>query len=498
MPLVYKNLIANMVGRGGSILLSFATLPLFVKLLSAEAYGLIGLYASVLTVFAVLDLGISALLTREAALQMPTKDNPSPELGQIFRTLEMVAFAIFVVVTFGALFILPSFASSTINASALSAYEVTLSLQLMTITGALRLPLTLSLGLLTGLQRQITTNSIILGCNFLRAGLALIAIIVFDAGLIGFFAAQIVGTVVELALAQWNAWRSPIGPYFRTTPRIGSLSGRWSFSGGVAYIALTAATMAHIDRIIISGRVPLEEFGYYSISMTIAMGILSIGYTATIALSPRLTNLKGLGEIQGALSIYRTFTNMIVVATVPLALTIIASSDVLLELYLGDPDTAFQTAKYLPIVCLGTLFSGLVPIAHTVQVAFGQTRFICIANTIYIAIYFPTLFIVLEMFGLLNLLYFWAALNGIYALTMLIQVGRVSLAGSLGAVVVRDNLLPISIGALCAFVASWYSTTVGLSGVTALILTYVAALTAVVACSRNLASKIQASIVRGK
>lgn len=498
MQIVSVNLVANIIGRGGSILLSFAILPLFVNLLSAEAYGLIGLYTSVLTVFAVLDVGLSALLAREAALRMPTKDYPSPELGEIFRTLELVTFAIVAVVSLGALFILPSFASSMIHPSVLSNKEVTLSLQLIAITGALRLPLALSLALLTGLQRQIATNAIIFGCNCLRAGLGLLAIIFFDAGLIGFFVAQILGTIVELILAQWNAWRSPIGSYLRMPSPIGNLSCRWSFSGGVAYIALTATTMSHIDRIIISSRVSLEQFGVYSIAMTVAMGLLSTVYPVTIALSPSLTNLNERGETQRTLTLYRTFTNLILVVIVPVAITMIAWPNLLLELYLGDSDIAIQTAKYLPIVILGTLFNALVPIAHTAQIAFGQTKFICISNTIYILIYFPTLFIVLERFGLLYLLYFWASFNGIYALAMLMQVGCISFAGSLGTVVFRDNLFPICVGALCALVANWYSTMVGLSGVAAVMVTYISVLTAVILCSRNLTKKIITRIARGR
>lgn len=496
MQRVYINLIANLVGRGGSIILSFTTLPIFVTLLSAEAYGLVGLYASILAVFSVLDLGISALLIREAARKMPSAAAPSPELGDLFRTLEMIAFGFFVLVTLGALLWLPGSADRLVNAQTLSAQEVLRSVQLITITAALRLPLMLGLGLLTGLQKQVTTNAIILGCNILRALAAIGMILWFDAGPVGFFAAQLAGTVIELLLAQIFAWRSPIGAWHRARVDFSSLKGRWHFSAGVAYISLSAALMAHVDRLIISGAVPLETFGYYAVSMTIAVGLVSMVYPATIAVNPELTALKERNEMARATRLYRTFTQLILVMCAPIALTLIVGGEGFLQLYLREGDKAAAVLRYFPQVMIGSLCAALVPLAHTVQIAFGQTGYIGKANTLYVIAYFPALFFILPLYGLEIQLYIYAAFQFLYALAILIWSARVALQSSIRDLVLRDIFVPILIGLPVVVLTHRTLAALGFGQGVTLGLTYLVTALAILACCGLAWEKLRAMRVR--
>src|SRR5882724_11477490 len=61
------NVVANLVGQGWSVLLSLVVVPLYLRLLGIEAYGLIGFYVMLQGLAQVLDLGLSPTMNREMA-----------------------------------------------------------------------------------------------------------------------------------------------------------------------------------------------------------------------------------------------------------------------------------------------------------------------------------------------------------------------------------------------------------------------------------------------
>ena len=54
-----RNLIANFVGRGWVALMGIAFIPLYIKFMGIESYGLVGFFTTFQAVFALLDLGLT-------------------------------------------------------------------------------------------------------------------------------------------------------------------------------------------------------------------------------------------------------------------------------------------------------------------------------------------------------------------------------------------------------------------------------------------------------
>ena len=61
------NILANFAGKGWNALMLVALVPLYIRVLGIEAYGLIGFFTTLQAVFALLDLGLSTTLNRETA-----------------------------------------------------------------------------------------------------------------------------------------------------------------------------------------------------------------------------------------------------------------------------------------------------------------------------------------------------------------------------------------------------------------------------------------------
>jgi len=65
--MIRRNIIANAVGGTTTLLLNLLVTPFLITILGAEAYGLLGLIASLQILFAVLDLGLSTTIVKEIA-----------------------------------------------------------------------------------------------------------------------------------------------------------------------------------------------------------------------------------------------------------------------------------------------------------------------------------------------------------------------------------------------------------------------------------------------
>src|SRR5262249_49279285 len=87
MNRVKRSIVANLIGKGWTALLSFALVPLYLRYLGMEAYGLVGFYATLQAVFFLIDMGLSVSLNREIA-RLSVYEGKAQEMRDLVRTIE--------------------------------------------------------------------------------------------------------------------------------------------------------------------------------------------------------------------------------------------------------------------------------------------------------------------------------------------------------------------------------------------------------------------------
>src|SRR2546425_13359508 len=97
MTIVRKNIVANFAGNGWTALLAVALIPLYIRFLGIEAWGLVGIFASLQGIFALLDMGLSATLNREIA-RLSVRENKAQEMRNLVRTLELIYWTVAAVI----------------------------------------------------------------------------------------------------------------------------------------------------------------------------------------------------------------------------------------------------------------------------------------------------------------------------------------------------------------------------------------------------------------
>jgi O-antigen/teichoic acid export membrane protein len=84
-----KNIIANFFGKLWPSLLGLFLVPVYLKYLGVEAYGLIGFFVSLQGLISFLDLGLSTTANREVAMGKRFIDRQE-KTRNVIRTLEII------------------------------------------------------------------------------------------------------------------------------------------------------------------------------------------------------------------------------------------------------------------------------------------------------------------------------------------------------------------------------------------------------------------------
>ena len=97
MDLLKKNMTANLAGSFWQALMLFIFIPIYIKFVGIESWGLIGLFATLQAMSGLLDLGISNTLNREMA-RLSALQGREQEMRNLIRTLETLYWSIAVFV----------------------------------------------------------------------------------------------------------------------------------------------------------------------------------------------------------------------------------------------------------------------------------------------------------------------------------------------------------------------------------------------------------------
>ena len=148
------NIIANYASQIYVSVLAIIVLPLYLKLMGAEVYGLVGFFGLMQAWFGLLDMGLAATMGRETA-RFRGGAITAVKLRQLLRALEWifltVAFLGILCLLFGADYL----SHSWLKIQNLNLSEVALSIQIMAFIVALRWMGGLFRGVVNGFERQV-------------------------------------------------------------------------------------------------------------------------------------------------------------------------------------------------------------------------------------------------------------------------------------------------------------------------------------------------------
>jgi O-antigen/teichoic acid export membrane protein len=472
-----RNTFANLGGTFWSIAASLLCVPLFIRILGAEAFGLTGLFLTLQGVFAFLDLGIGATLNREIARLDATGADAGEQRDLLF-TLQAIYWLIALAIGAAIFLFAPFIAARWVHPHALSVDTVRLCVRLMGIAIALQFPFVLYQCGLLGLQRHVLFNALSAVIATLRApGILLLLWLVSPAPQM-FFAGQIAVSAVATAGCAALLWRMlGGGGAFRRD----LLHRHWRF--GAAYSANSLANLALLqgDKIILSTMLPLGMFGYYSMAQRLAGGLYAAIVAVDGAIFPRFSAVAaraGDGELART---YHRACQLMAVLLMPAAAVTAFFSREILQVWTGDAAAVEHTHLVLVLLVAGMLLHALMQAPYFLQVAHDRWRLIARTNAVLLVTILPAYLVMARLYGALGAAAVWVVLNLGY-LTMVPRMHRTLLPGQGRRWLLDDVLLPLA-GAVAVAAAAHAAMPAHLGAAAALAYAAAAGLVATIAAA---------------
>lgn len=453
-----KNVIANYASQIYVAAIGILILPLYIKYMGAEAYGLVGVFTMLQAWFGLLDMGLTPTIARETA-RYRGGSMSALAYRQLFRALSVI-FVFIAVLGGGIIWFMSDFiANKWLNIEELGTREVIIAVQIMAISLALRWLGGLYRGVITGSERLVWLS----GFNIVIASLRFIAVFV-SMWLYGF--TPLVFFLHQLAVAFFEV----SGLFFMTSllkPSLSKLAEPigWSFKPikPVLKFALTIAFTSSVwilvtqtDKLILSGILPLAEYGYFTLAVLVAGGIMILSTPISIVIMPRMARLHAESKQDEMINVYRSSTQLVSVLAGSAAIVVAVYAEALVYAWTGDHSIASNAAPILRLYVLGNGVLAVAAFPYYLQYALGNLRYHLIGNAIIVLTLIPAVIIAATYYGGVGAGYAWLGINTLYLITWVGYVHHKLVPGLHLSWIIKDVLCiytPVSILLIsCSFI----------------------------------------------
>ena len=408
-----RNIIANYFGQIWVAIMGLAFVPVYIRYLGIDAYGLIGIYSVLQACLTLLDVGMTPMLSREMA-RFTGGGHTNQSIRDLLRSVELIACTVALVMALGVIISANWLARSWIRSDALEPSVVSQAFMLMGLVVALRFVEGIYRSAIIGLQRHVLFNVINSVTMTFRWGGAAFVLAFVSSTVTAFFVWQ---ACISLATVLW-LW----GATYKNLPEgehsaqasIDVIKNARKFAGGMFLISITVLILTNLDKIILSTSVPLSDYGYYTLTVTAVGGLTYLSSPIIQAMLPKLAELHENGNSDQFSDIYHTAAQMVSIVLGSASWLVIFFSDTLLELWTNNLSLVQQTSYLLKLMAFGTLLNGMMGVPYIAQLAIGWTRLTIITNIVSILILIPALLVLVSKYGVYGAAIVWIALNSGY------------------------------------------------------------------------------------
>lgn len=425
------NIISNFAGRFVTAALSIVFVPIYLRYLSVELYGIIGFFTSIQAFLYLFDGGISPTLNRETA-RLSAFPEKARELRDLSRTLEVLCWATGLAVGAIGLIASPIVAEYWLKSENIASETIRNALLIMSVTFAFQWAASFYTGGMLGLQKQKSLNVINIIFAVLRS-FGAFAVLAFIAPTIkAFLLWQMLMTIFNCVLLFIVYWR--VLPAAAEKPRfnLNLLKEVWRYAAGLAGTSIVVLILTQTDKIILSKMLTLENFGYYSLAITLAgTGIGMIVGSIQTTYFPQFSQLVAQDKIEELRALYHRACQVMSFFLIPTVTTIAFFSYEILLVWTRKPEVAANTYLLLTLVAVGTGLNGLMHLPYYAQLAYGITKIGLWQNVAAIFFLIPFMIWATYHYGAAGGALSWVILNFSYTIIGLQIMHRMILKGEL-------------------------------------------------------------------
>ncbi len=410
---VKQNIIANFAGKAWTSIMSLVFIPLYIKFMGIEAYGLIGIFVSLMALLSILDMGLSSTLSRELA-RLSASEDTAQESRDLVRTLEFVYWGVGILIGLGFVVLAPLIAHYWVKTQGIPTQTVQQAVLIMGLVVAFQWPASLYDGGLIGLQQQVLLNSVRSGMATIQHAGAVLVLWLISPSILIYFTWQIFISILQTVLLAYFVWRSLPVTHKQSVFKKYLLKKNWKFAAGMTGISIMATIMTQTDKIILSKLLTLRVFGYYVLAVNVGNALGYLVQPISAALFPKLSQLALDEDKTNLTSLYHNGCQLASIVVLPAAMTLALFPREILTLWLRDQEIVRNAFFLVSLIVIGTAMNSLMVVPYTLQLAHGWTKLVFSQNVISTILLVPLMIAMVNSYGAIGAPIVWIILNAGY------------------------------------------------------------------------------------
>lgn len=405
-----RNVVANYLGQGWTALMALVFIPVYIRELGVEAYGVVGVFALMQTWATLLDLGMTPMVNREMARYIAGARSAQSACDLLYSVVVLACIA---ALALAVMFMACAdwIARDWLQLDRHEPAEISRALGIAGVLLALRFMESPYRACLLGLQRHVRLNVALAMLATARWGGAALVVTQWQPSLDAFFGWQAVVSLIAVAMLRTQVRCSFAAQMVTARFSWAELSSVGRFASGSLLTTVLALLLTQSDKLVLTRWLSLEDFGVYSVAWTVASALYQAIAPLAQSYYPRFTGLVVREENARLSRSYHQAAQLLALCIVPPAFLMMFFGGAILTIWWQDAALAERTAPFLSLLTWGVLMNGLLHVPHVLAMSAGWVRFAVYANLVAVVVYLPLLAWATAQRGALGAAASWAILN---------------------------------------------------------------------------------------
>lgn len=406
-----KKFIFNYLATFWAIIANYLFIPLYLKYLGADWYGVLSFGAIIQSVLVLFDSGFTATLKREFA----ASTDPLYKHKLLFSA-EKLLFLTMAVAALLAMILLPYFARNMLTIAPEKLEIAIQALQLLVFVIITQVFFFFYNGGLWGENEQEKSSILKILFSLFRNGFVLL-VLMYSNSIIAFITWQIAVSVVFVLLTRYVLVRLIKHPEINmkawSVMDKQVLMRNLGFTGGMFLISIISVINYQTDKLMLSSLLSIDLFGFYTIGFFLAQSTVSATSPIGHSIFPQLTAAMTNSDEKGIRDMCREGFIMISIISFSVSVVIFFASHPIIYAWTGNIKAADTLTDVLPFLVMGSFLQSLQFIPYHITIAEKKPKPIIIIAVINILLTVPIYFYTIREYGMLGAGVTWLIMNSI-------------------------------------------------------------------------------------
>ena len=416
---IVRNTIYNIASSALPLVVAVFTIPLLIRGLGKERFGVLSLGWVLIGYFSLADFGLSRALTKFAAERIGQgKRDELP--GLVWTSLFLMTV---LGVAGGVLLALlsPVLVTSVLKIESTSTREILASFYLL----SAGVPLTVMAAGLRGIPEAFMRFDlsgyvrITLGVfNFLGPAVVL----AFTKSVVHVIAALIVGRALSLVAYLLICFRLLPEMKTRVFVDLSRIRPLAKFGGWITVSNVISPIMVNFDRFFLGAMVSVSALAYYSTPWEMVTRLLIIPTSFAAVMFPIFSRKGGAKEAPDP-NLYRKSLKYVILALLPFCVISLSFAKEILQIWIGA-DFALQSFRVLQLMTAAVLLNGLAMMPFSLIQAAGRPDITAKFHILELVLYIPILWLLIREWGISGAAMAWLVRVGFDLILLVTYAGK--------------------------------------------------------------------------